>query len=540
MLLLDDDDYPRSGYKFPYAILAIVAIWIVLGLSYLTGRWRQRSKSLYIIPRVFVLCSPRTVQFHYELILRVGLPSYEFNTEKHDIDITVLGQQRNEVVPMTRLNTRTLQDEPLITSLSIIVYRLVELPNPASLILRHSGPFKAWLYVYDFTVIDLSTNRELYFSLNQYIGSLNRMYHLNEPNDFSNVQYPIDDVPLPPWNYEDIFLVLFTVFNYIALSISIMPINCNYVDDIIAILLASINGFIIASFLLYVQHYYSKWNQERREYFSQSEPKCCSFDDFLRVLLALVAIGVGTSALYTAYGINRLLDSLVWFLATTNTCILVLGSWNVARLFGLSESIIGLGLRMRGIETVSVGMKYSELVSDMQTKSGSASDDGIRSALSTNSGVNRSFGPRSSVKSFGFDPITGHPSKRVREAHRLDSRISTSGATPNNQPAPDSIRVIAGQVPSHPNQPQVSRTHHSTSKTHHPSHHGRASQTTLSHHQPSAPPATQHQLDVKSQSNPPSKSDSSGSGSKKLSSHRTHSSSLRKDATGHEKSTQKR
>lgn len=449
-MIMDDQPWPDipieppNGYKFPYPILLIILTWFLLGLAYVIGRWRKRPKNIYIIPRVFVLCSPRTVQFHYELILRVGLASYEFNPDKHDIDITVQGQQRNEVVPMTRINTRTLLDDPLITSLSIIVYRLVEMPSLGYLVLRHSGPFKAWIYAYDFTVIDLSTNKEQYFTLNQYIGSLNRNYQLED--NTSTVHYPIDDVPLPQWTTEDIYLVLYTVVNCIMLSITLMPVNCSYTYDILSIALVAINGGSVVFFLEWLLYYYLRWNQERREYFNIEESRYRPGENTIRVLVTIIASIIGICAIYFALSINEWKDSIVWMLATINTFILVIGFWNVARQFELGEAIVAFGLKIRGIEMESVGMKYSELISGMHTKSGSTDDGG--STLSVASKLARSIGPRSSVKSFGFDPITGHPSRRANSKLPF-SQVSNTGATPNNQPGAQMLRTIYGQKPGH-------------------------------------------------------------------------------------------
>lgn len=404
------DEPVTDSRRFPYPVVFIVLIWIVLALAYLISRWRQKGKAAYIIPRVFVLCSPRTVQFHYELILRVGLPSFDFNPDKHDIDLTVQGQTMNEVVPMTRLNTKTLLDEPLITSLSIVVYRLVEMPPLGSLVLRHSGPFKSWVYIYDFTVIDLSTNKEQYFTLDQYIGSLNRVIRLEEPNQDTNVHYPIDDVPLPPWSLEDMFLVLYTVVNYIMLTITLAPINCNYVNDIIAIMLTGFLGGCVVFFLQWLLYYYLRWNQDRREYFNEfSTSYYCLGDTTTRILVATVATCIGAVAIYYAIYIDDWRDGLVWLLATLNSGTLVIGSWNFTRLIEFGESIIELGMKLRGIDKVCVGMRYAEMVQDIRTKSGSTTD-----SLSTLSASHiKPVGTRSSVKSFGFNPITGHPSRRA-------------------------------------------------------------------------------------------------------------------------------
>lgn len=426
----------KGEKHFPYPVVFMILIWAVLGVAYLYNRWRQKAKSIYIIPRVFVLCSPRTVQFHYELILRVGLPSYEFNPDKHDIDITVQGQQRNEVVPMTRLNTKTLNDEPLITSLSIVVYRLVEMPPIGSLVLRHSGPFRAWLYIYDFTVIDLSTNKEQYYTINKYVGSLNRVYQLNEDENPVNVHYPIDDVPLPHWSIEDVFIILITAINSIMVSVALLPINCSggIKHDIGAIVLSTLCGGSVIFFLNWLIYFYVKWNQDRREYFNLTSSFCCGWESSIRLSIASLATLLGMSAVYFGFKITEWQDSLVWLLVTTDTSIIVVGLWNVARLAELDQSIVALGLRIRGIETVGVGMKYSEIVSDIQTKSNSTSDDGGGgSHMSAAASKFARFGPRSSVKSFGFDAnkMTSH--QRLLSKMVTQQRTSSTGATPDQR-----------------------------------------------------------------------------------------------------------
>lgn len=432
----------------------IIFVWIVLAIAYVICKWRQKSKSTYVIPRVFVLCSPRTVQFHYELILRVGLPSYDFNPDKHDIDLTIQGQSKNEVVPTTRINTKTLLDEPLITSLSLVVYRLVEMPHLGGLILRHSGPFKSWVYAYDFTVIDLSTNKERYYTLNQYIGSLNRVIHLDEQNTGANgVQYPIDDVPLPHWTQNDVFLFLYTVINSIMVAVTLLPINCSYSSDIISILLTAFSGGAIVFFLNWFLYYHLKWNQDRKEYFNDYESGCrfCPSEYVCRIILLVASTVVGMVSIYYALAITDLKGSLVWFLTVLNSTTLVIGVWNVGRIFDIGESIVRLGLRMSGIEMVSVGMRYSEMVSELHSKSGSASDDGgvglhhsgsqASGAQASHLNAARSFGPRSSVKSFGFDP-RGHP---LLGAKFAKSRVSSTGATPNTRL---SSEITSGRRPA--------------------------------------------------------------------------------------------
>lgn len=424
--------------RFPFPVIFMIIIWATLGVAYLYSRWRQKAKSIYIIPRVFVLCSPRTVQFHYELILRVGLPSFDFNPDKHDIDITIQGQQRNEVVPMTRLNTKTLNDEPLITSLSIIVYRLVEMPPLGSLVLKHSGPLKAWLYVYDFTVIDLSTNKEQYYAINKYVGSLNKVYQLQEDENPATVHYPIDDVPLPSWSIEDLFITIFTTLNSIMLSVAFFPINCNdgLSDDILAVLFASLcGGSVIFSFTWLLQ-FYIRWDQDRREYFNITN-SCCGWDSSVRLIAGSIAAVLGMSTVYFGFRTNEWQDSLVWLLVTSNTCIIVFGLWNAMRLAELDQYIVTLGLRIRGVENVGVSMKHSENVQDMQTKSGSTSDDGgggSGSRMSTpSSKFAQNFGPRSSVKSFGFDANRMSSHQRLLSKMMTLQNKSSTGVTPDQR-----------------------------------------------------------------------------------------------------------
>lgn len=407
--------------KFPYAIAMIVFIWIVLIVVYLILRWRQRPRAMYIIPRVFVLCSPRTVQFHYELLLRVGLPSYDFNPDKHDIDVTALGQQNNEVVPMTRLNTKTLLDEPLITTLSIIVYRLVEMPRLGSLVLKHSGPFKAWVYAYDFTIIDLTTNKEQYYPLNQYVGSLNRTIRLQFSNNFTPAQYPIDDVPLPKWALEDIFLVIAFIANVIMLSTTQMPINCNIWKDVWAIALTSLLGGAMIFFIDWLLHYKLHWTYERNEYFNQHTCYCPG-EIVTRSVLAVIILALGGLCIWQTLKITDIAEALVWLLVNVNSMTWVFGFWSVAKQTELGETIVALGLRLRGIDTVFVGMKYSEIVSDMHAKSNSASEDG---SGPINSYISRSVGVHPSVKSFGFDPSS-----------KISSRIDSSQLSGMKMPQP--------------------------------------------------------------------------------------------------------
>lgn len=449
----------HAGHKFPYAIVMIVGIWVLFAFIYFIARWRQRSKPSYVIPRVFVLCSPRTVQFHYELILRVGLPSPDFNPDKHDIDITVLGQTKNEIVPMTRLNTKTLYGEPLITGLSIVVYRLVEMPPLGGLVLRHSGPFKSWVYAYDFTVIDLSTNKEQYFTLNQYIGSLNRFMPLREVRANNEVTYPIDDVPLPQWTMEDILLFVYTVFNCVMLIVTMMPINCSYTNDIITVLLAAFGGASIVFFLEWFFYFYMKWNQDRKDFFNDyTTLSCIPSETVMRTMIGIFAAVIGALCIYFLSSISDYKSSIVWLLVVINSGTLVIGIWNIGRQLDLADNIVALGLRMRGVETVSVGLKYSELVSDMITKSGSNSEDGNSTASVISRFAPSRIGPRSSVKSYGFD-LTGRPLLKFGL-----SRIST-GATPSNQTVMHSVRSTlphseAGSILSQsPHNAVLSSTH---------------------------------------------------------------------------------
>lgn len=434
-----------EGYKFPYPVLAVQSVTILIALIYAILRWRQKPKSTYVIPRVFVLCSPRTVQYHFELILRVGLHSYDFNPDKHDIDLTVLGQQKNEIIPMTRLNTKTLLDEPLITSLSIIVYRLVDMPQLGSLMLRHSGPFKSWVYAYDFTMIDLSTNKEYYYTLNQYIGSLNRVLPLDQSGANQPVHYPIDDVPMPQWQLEDIIIFLFLASNCIILAATLMPINCSYYNDIVSILVASLTGGSVVFLLHWFFYYYIKWNQDRKEYFNEFETASfCPGENVLRIVLIVAGIGANGCASYFGSITQDWRGSVVWLLVVTNCLTLVIGFWNVFRQAEIGERLVEFGLRLRGIDTVGIGMRFAEMVADIRTKSGSASEDGGGSTISGTSRFGKSFGPRSSVKSFGFDPITGHPSRKALSKFEGGSRISATGATPNNQPSSQILRLGVG------------------------------------------------------------------------------------------------
>lgn len=464
-----DNPTGSSEVYIPYVTVITVTIWVLQLLAYLVCKWRRKAKSVYVIPRVFVLCSPRTVQYHYELILRVGLPSYDFNPDKHDLDVTILGQQKNEVVPMTRLNTKTLLDEPLITNLSIIVYRLVEMPILGALELKHSGPFKAWIYAYDFTVIDLSTNREYYYALNSYISSFNKIIPLSEPNNLAvNVEYPIDDVPLPQWTVEDIFLALFTTTNWLILSVSWMPTSCHYGHDILSVFVTAMGAGTLLFFLDWLLYYYLRWNQDRQEYFNEPEScKLCPGELSLKICLLIMAASLGGYSIYLSLSITDWTESLVWFLVLINSSTVVIGFWNMFRHADLAGSIVALGLRLRGIELVSVGMKYSDMMSDIRTKSASASDDG-NSNISMASKLSRGVGPRSSVKSFGFDAVNIHASA-LMAAKLQQSRVSSTGATPNNHPTSSILRpVLARHNRSHSPQQLSRMSHHSSNLSKNP------------------------------------------------------------------------
>lgn len=490
--------------KFPVIVVTILSVWIVLGVTYLILKWRQRGKNTYIIPRVFVLCSPRTVQFHYELILRVGLSSPDFNPDKHDIDITVLGMQKNEVVPMTRLNTKTLLDEPLITSLSIVAYRLVEMPALGGLILKHSGPFKSWIYVYDFTVIDLSTNKEYYYTINQYIGSFSRTISLDEPNKDQEVHYPIDDVPLPHWFLEDVMLIIFAVINFIMLSFGLLPIACSWTDDIICIMLATIGGGSALFSLAWLLHYQLRWNRDRKEYFNQYDSSgICSTENLVRMSVALVSATIGLGGLYLGSQIVLRNHQFVWLLCVSNCVTLVVGFWNIARQLDVGESVVAMGLSCRGIETVGTGMRYADLISEQRSTSASDEGGSTISTAGSKKGT-RSFGPRSSVKSFGFDPkntallssasgvrrarshvmsrvptssvMTGSPTSRVSFLNSLNSSTTSvasnaaSNTTLVNTPVSDRLREKSSSSSKRRRQrlSKASRQRHSSS-TEHPS-----------------------------------------------------------------------
>lgn len=316
------------------------------------------------------------------------------------------------------------------------------MPQLGTLTLKHSGPFKACVYVYDFTVIDLSTNKEQYYTINQYIGSLNKVYHLDEPSDTINVHYPIDDVPLPQWTLEDVFLILFSVINCLMLSSALMPINCSSPSDVLAIVLATFNGMALVLFLDWFLYYNLRWNQERREFFNQTEVRCFGWENSFRIGVCCVAAVIGILAIYFSFSISDWRDSFVWLLVTTNSSILVIGLWNVGRQVDLGETLVAFGLRFRGVETVPVGTRYSEASSTIQTKSGSASDeDAVGSNISSSHAGRavRSIGPRSSVKSFGFDPVLAQANRRLLS--RINSSVceSGTGATPNTQLSPHSL-----------------------------------------------------------------------------------------------------
>lgn len=414
----------------PLAPIFIVSLWLVLIVAYVISKWRQKPKSMYIIPRVFVLCSPRTIQFQYEIILRVGLASTDFNPDRHDIDITVLGQTNNEIVPMTRLNTKTLFDEPLITNLSIIVYRLVEMPPLGSLILSHSGPYRAWVYVYDFTVIDLTTNREQYFSLNKYIGSMNRSMPLRETNQVQPVTYPIDDVPIPNLTIEDTFLYIFALTNCMMFIIDWMPFGCSYKIDIIVILATTLGGCSLSIFQTWILKYNLRWNQERKEFFNEYQSlKYCPSETYQRIIIVINSFVIGGVAIYFSFEILDWKEALIWILISVNCFIIVFGLWFMMRQFDIGPILVEYGLSFRGLESQDIGLKHSELI--QRSKSGSNSDDD-RSSISLQDNFNRGIGPRSSVKSFGFNP-TSRDQTRFSQMSSIGSRASTTGATPSHQ-----------------------------------------------------------------------------------------------------------
>lgn len=510
--------------RFLYAVSMIFGLWTLLAVAYAIARWRQRPRAIYIIPRVFVLCSPRTVQFHYEIILRIGLPSPDFNPDRHDIDITVQGQHRNEVVPMTRLNTKTLYDEPLITSLSIIAYRLVEMPALGTLILRHSGPFKAWIYAYDFTVIDLSTNREYYYPLNQYVGSLNKIIHLGEPNNNTEVHYPVDDVPMPQWSLEDIYLVIFSALNAMLLALCMpLPVNCSWYYDILSVILAALLGYCVVIFLEWLIYYYLRWNQDRKEYFNEYETCVCMLsENKTRILIAVLTTLTGAGALYFATFIHNWRSSVVWMLAVANSSMLVVGVWNATRSWTLSESIVSLGLRMRGVESFLIGMQPSDMTPAAQTKSGSTSDDGNNSLVtsfmskaqeqaSKMSESSQGIGPRPSFKSFGFELLNRNQNAKQALAN-MHKNSSLSASSISSQQAASSMLLRPAHAPrvasstgpraiSEPTQSTTSAALSGPSRTNHsegPS--SRASSASMHSSQASA--ISQQQQSVSSQSAP--------------------------------------
>lgn len=397
--------------QVPWIVISIVTIWISFIFAYLVARWRQKARNMYIIPRVFVLCSPRTVQFHYELILRIGLPSYEFNPDRHDIDLTVLGVNNNEVVPMTRLNTKTLLDEPLITSLSLVIYRLVEMPQLGSIIVCHSGSYKAWVYAYDFTVINLSTNKEQYYTLNQYIGSINRGMALHEVQGPNKVFYPIDDVPLPHWNLEDIFLMLFLIANTIlALNSSMNLRSCFYSQYTMSILFGTFVGLTIAIFISWYVHYNLHWDQDRKDFYN--DYKSCRLifvcgETSQRALLFVLALALGGYAIFASIHETDWQKSLIWFLVQTNTFTWIWGVLIISNHWDMGMALMSLGLGLQAVKTQFIGSSVKEVGSaESQVESVSRVDEDASSSMSIASRIGRSFGIRSSVKSYGFD-LTG-------------------------------------------------------------------------------------------------------------------------------------
>lgn len=422
------DPKPNDIHNFPYSTIFAVSTWVLLIIAYIISKWHQKSKSIYVIPRVFVLCSPRTIQFQYEIILRIGLPSPDFNPDKHDIDITVMGQTNNEVVPMTRLNTKTLADEPLITNLSIVVYRLVEMPPLSSIILKHSGPYRSWIYAYDFTVIDLATNREEYYTLNQYISSINRTMQLTETPPNVPVNYPIDDVPIPSWTIEDIFLFMTTLSNCIMFFVIWMPITCSYEMDIAVVFITAAGGCCLAICLDWLLRFYVRWNQDRKEYFNEYKTaRCCPNETCQRLMVICLTIITACILIYYTISIVDWKDSVIWYLASLNSCVIVIGIWLVCTQLELGPTLSTWGLSLQGVNSIEIGLKYSDLISTAQrSKSGSNSDDGNSSTITVTSRMNQGFGTRSSVKSFGFD-ATGKATRISATSHS-----SITGATPSN------------------------------------------------------------------------------------------------------------
>lgn len=415
-----------EGKGFPYASIILGTVWVVILITYAIVKWKRSSDYRYQIPRVFVLCSPNTVQFTYELILRVGLPSMDLKPEKHDLDVSVLGLQRNEVIPLTRLNLRPLCDEPLMTGLSLLVYRLVEMPALGGLLLKHSGPLKAWLYAYDFTVIDCTTNREYLFPLNQYIGSINRTCDLLDLSESQigqevKVNYPIDDVPLPDWNVEDAFAVIATMVAYITLLLStVLPLNCEVIADIFSVALASVAAGGLLCLLNWFTHYLVRWNMERREYFSNINKKPSWLNPtILRIVLFVSAFILVGASTFASSLIRDSKETFVWFLANTNVATLVTGCWFLASQLELGDTIVAFGLRLKGVESIPIGILYSEMISDLRSKSTTTSDDSTlgRAAATSRPGIsmldskNRESSriasanhSQTSVQSFGFKP----------------------------------------------------------------------------------------------------------------------------------------
>lgn len=257
---------------------------------------------------------------------------------------------------------------------------------------------------------------------------------MNEVTDMMTAQFPIDDVPLPQWTNEDIFIIIFTALNCLFLSSSLMPINCNPMDDVLAVLLSTLNGLAVVLFLDWFLYYKLRWNQERLEYFNQVESRLTGWENILRVLVCIVAAAIGILAMYYTLVTTDLLNSLVWLLVTVNSAILVVGLWNVSRQVEFGESLVHLGLRLRGIEQVTVGApQLLDGILPLMTRTISDDEPSPESNISGPTSQilgPRSIGPRSSVKSFGFDPILTRPSRRVGSNVTVASG-SVTGATPN-------------------------------------------------------------------------------------------------------------
>lgn len=428
---------------------------------------------MYIIPRVFVLCSPRTVQFHYELILRVGLPSYEFNPDRHDIDLTVLGANNNEIVPMTRLNTKTLLDEPLITSLSLVVYRLVEMPQLGSIVVSHSGHHRCWVYAYDFTVINLSTNREQYYTLNQYIGCINKTMHMTEVQGPNEVHYPIDDVPCPRWILEDIFIVMFVVTNAILALNTFLPLSCNYKSDLTSMAFSIVFGLCVSTFVAWYLHYNMHWDQDRRDFFNDyTKSKYIPNETVQRILILLLGALNGAYAIYVTIGDKNWQRALIYTLVSSNSFTWVFGIITIARQFDLVLSLVKLGFTVRGTKSVIVGSDYyitneykhshyssqsSQLLGPDGIDTASRNDDEGSSSMSMASRINRGIGTRSSVKSYGFD-LT----------NKMTSAMSKASSS-NMMSASTIIASMRSPMEPAPMRETISESKHSSAVKHHSS-----------------------------------------------------------------------